>query len=228
MTDTKPSWQRSPSSGETPGETQDPPTDATSVNGETPQGSSGGKDDIESLKAALKKANQEAASHRHAAKELETLKGQIEQEKLTEKERLEKQVAQLQQQMAERDLVRQDRMVSAELRAVAAQMGWQHPELAIKLADRTELEFDEDGSPSNVESVLSALVKKYPDLTSRSTAGKSGANGATNPSRSQTSGNKELSWDVISKMTPDEYQNRRGEIMAFMQHHPPRFGTQRH
>src|SRR5579885_2563924 len=54
--------------------------------------------ELEAARAALKRANGEAATHRHKAKELDDLKAKLEQDKLTETEKLQKQLAELQKQ----------------------------------------------------------------------------------------------------------------------------------
>jgi len=216
-----------PNSGETPGAG---PTEMVPLQnaGETPgsnQPSSPTVEDalkqIADLQAALKKANTESATHRHKAKELDDLKAKIEAEKLSETEKLQKQLSTLQSQHDLALRQSQERAVGYEVRLQAAQMGIVDPDAAAKLLDWSELEYDEDGSPKNVATLLKELLKKKPYLIGKVPTPTSG--GATNPSRSSTNAPKELSWAVISAMTPQEYDTRRPEIQKWMQNNPPRF-----
>lgn len=226
--------------GSTGGSTGETPTDST-PQGETPNTSGTGETpattqlhsiedaqkEIERLTASLKRANAEAKSHREKATELDTLKQQIENEKLSEKERLEKRLAALQKTHDEHVLATQERLVNAELRAVAAALGIKYPDKAIRLIERADLEYAEDGTPSNTRAVLETLIREMPEL-----AGKSGTPapnvGATAPARSTSSALPALSWEVITELqkNPEEYNRRNatGEISRWLQAHPFRYG----
>ena len=172
--------------------------------------------ELESLKAALKKANKESAGHRQKAKELDDLKAQIEAEKLSETEKLQKQLAKLQ---AERDEVTrqsQERTINYEVRLQAARLGIADPTDAVKLLDWSEIEYDDAGTPTNVEDLLRQLVKAKPYLVANTRSAPTTSGGATNPSRSQTTAPEPLSWTVISKMTTQQYEARRPEIQQWL------------
>lgn len=178
--------------------------------------------ELESLKKALAKANAEAASHRHKAKELDELKARIEAEKLSETERLQKQVADLQRTHDDFQRATQERTITYEVKLRAAQAGIVDPDAAAKLLDWSEIEFDDNGSPSNVNELLGQLLKAKPYLAGKAVVA-SPPGGATNPSRSQSQAPAALSWDTISKMTPEQYNARHAEIQAWINDNPPRF-----
>lgn len=219
--DTPPSNSETQSGGDPQGAT---PT--TSGTGETPGTNQPTHEDalkeLESLRRALQKANNEAKEHRLKAKELDELKQQLETEKLSEKEKLEKRLAELQKQHEGYRLQTQDRLVSAELRSQAAALGFADPSDAVKMLDRAALEFDEDGTPKNAADLLKELLKAKPYLAGKQQGGQT-SGGPTNPSRSQSQTPPALSWDVIGKMTPQQYDERRDEIQKWLLANPPRF-----
>jgi hypothetical protein len=139
--------------------------------------------ELEKARAALKKANKEAASYRNAEKELKALKDQIEAEKLSEKERLEKRLADLQK--AHDDAIRQaqEYKINTEVKLQAAQSGFSDPNDAIKFLDWSEIEYDDNGAPSNVAELVADLLKAKPYLA-KPQSRTAPAVSATNPSRS--------------------------------------------
>ena len=183
--------------------------------------------EIEKLKTALKKANAEAAAHRVKANELDKLKADIEAEKLTEKERLEKKIAELQKASDEATRAAQEYRVTSELRVQALQLGFADANDATRLLDHAEIEYGEDGTPTNVGDLLKALLKTKPYLAAapaKTSQPAPNPGGATNPPRSQTSQPTALSWETISKMKPDEYAARQPEIQAWIAQNPARRG----
>lgn len=177
---------------------------------------------IKRMDASLKKANKEAKDHRLQADELRKFKEQVEAEKLSETEKqelarqnLEKQLADLQKERDDTIRQSQERIVNYEVRLQAARMGIVDPDVAAKLLDWSEIEYDDNGSPSNVDDLLKSLLKSKPYLGASKTVSTSG--GATNPSRSATaSASQPLSWERLSKMTAQEYDARRPEIQRWM------------
>lgn len=221
-----------PPGSETPPGTGTPPVTGTPPgSGETPPTTTASIDDalkeIESLKAALKKTNAESASHRLKAKELDELKAKLESEKLSEKERLEKQIADMQQQRQEEIQANYELRVNAEVRAMAATMGV-NPKYLDKVArfvDWEDIEIDDaTGNPTNVRDIVRQLIEDMPELLVGGKPTPSSSGGATNPSRSQSTAPKELSWETISRMDAKEYEARRAEIQRWMHDHPAQFG----
>lgn len=199
----------------------------TQETGETPESSTAQPSDdtrreLERLKAALKRANAEAKQHREQATELANFKKQVEAEKLSTEQKqelarqdLEKQVAELQSQLSTATRQSQERLIGYEVRLQAAQMGIVDPDAAAKLLNWAEIEYDEDGAPTNIEDLLKALVRDKKYLVSAKSVPSSG--GATNPSRSTTaSASAPVSWEMIGKLTQEQYAARRHEIQQWM------------
>jgi len=192
------------------GETQKPQIDTSELSRE-----------IETLKEALRKANKDAASHRVKATELDKLKADLEASKLSETEKLQKQLSDY--QIRENELARQvqeERNQYALERAGRA-VGISDPTAladAIRLVDLADLEHDEQGRPKNAEELMKQLVKTRAWLVAKQTS----SAGATNPPRSQTSSNGQLSWDLIGKMNKEQYDARRTEITQWMASNMPR------
>lgn len=235
----------STSSAETATEEIDPQTETvnttTDTTGETPASTEPTttpptlealQAQIARLEAAQKRANQEAAKHRTRASELEKtnselskFKEQTEAEKLSEQERrdlaqknLEKQLADQQAKLSEQERLTQERIINYEVRLQAASLGVKPTLLdkVTRLLDWSEIEYEDNGSPKNVKELMAALIKEMPELVPPATArATSTSGGATNPPSSQAS-KQAISWDVIAKLTPAQYDARRAEIQRFM------------
>lgn len=208
--------------GETPDETTPPGETPPKVPGETPGTST--QSDIDTLKAALKKANAEAAASRHKVKELDDLKTQIETEKLSDKEKLEKRYLDLQAEHTRVLAEKQAISTTAEIRLQASQLGF-NPAAASRLIDEKEIERDGQGNPTNIDALLKQLAKEYPGLVGKP-APTSG--GATNPARSQSAAMGEVTEEYISKLTPDIYaalpDEQKRRISRYREEHTYQFG----
>lgn len=150
------------------------------------------------MEAALKTANKEAAKHRKDAGELRAYKSETEAAKLSEQERREQALADVQAKLAAAETDRQQERISSAIAIQAAQMGI-NPSLASRLVDATTLEFDDNGKPINVKEVLTAAVKEFgiqPSVNGTTRAATSG--GATNPPRSATSGPQTITKEYVA------------------------------
>lgn len=180
--------------------------------------------ELADLRTALKKANEDAKAHRLKANELDKLKAEIEASKLSETERLQKQLAELQSQHEEYTQAQTERAIKHEVALEAAKLGVD-PNILGRVAqflDWEEIEVDDSGNPTNIRALVEQLVKDIPGLRSQNARVSSG--GATNPPRSQSTAPQPLSWDVIGQMKPDEYAARRVEIQKWIAENPHRFG----
>ena len=182
--------------------------------------------ELDALKAALKKANAEAAKHRHAATELDRLKAEADAAKLSETEKLQKQLAALQRERDEAVTAHQEGRISSAIQVQALRQGID-PALANKLIDRTDITFGDDGAPTNVESLLKSLTKQYPGLVAKQAAA-STSGGATNPARSQ-SDNGEITASYVNDVTSGKIPwqsltpERRTAILNWQAKNPFRF-----
>lgn len=184
--------------GQVPGVTPTSPTtpapaDNQGQAGQDPQAPASGKSQLTLDQAldALAKARNEAAKNRVDAKrlaDLEAAQRAAEDAKLSETERLQKQLAELQNAQAQRELVAQERILRSEVRAEAIKAGL-NPQLAAKLIDFSQVETDDNGDPTNIAELLASAIKDYGLATGNaapqgaSGAPRQSAGGATNPPR---------------------------------------------
>ncbi len=127
----------------------------------------------------VKRLRSEAADYRKKLRELEQVVKQHETEKLSETEKLQQRLAELEREQATYQTERQERTVRYEVLLAANKLGVIDPDAAYKLLDTAAIEFDEDGRPKNIEQALRALITARPYL-----AGQSNAN-PTNPPRAR-------------------------------------------
>lgn len=181
-------------------------------------------DDYERLLSELRKEN---AAHRTRLKKFEEEESKRAEAQLSEQQKLEKRLAEIQAQHDETVKAHTERIIDLEVRAQAAQLGInpKHLDKVARFLDWSEIEVDEAGNPTNVKDVLTQLIKDMPELLGKGSAAPTAptSGGATNPSRTASQQPPELSWAVIGQMTPDQYNARRGEIQQWMLKNPPRF-----
>lgn len=91
--------------------------------------------------------------------------------KRSESERLVKQVADLEAANASLLAQGQERAVRLSTVEVASRLGFRNPEVAYRLLDKADIDFDDIGQPKNVEKLLKALLDKEPYLARTNGAG---------------------------------------------------------
>jgi hypothetical protein len=129
----------------------------------------------------VRKLRAEAAEYRKRLRELEQKAQEQENAKLSETERLQKRLAELEREQAAYQRERQERTLKYETMLAASRLGIVDPDAAYRLLDPTSIEFAEDGTPKNTEQVLKDLLKARPYLAATATAGS-----PTNPARATT------------------------------------------
>lgn len=215
-TDATPATPQAGGTGDTSTQavTQTTPT-TQAVSGKTPLSA-------DEYERKLAEANKEAAANRVALKKYQEAEEAAKLATLTEQERLAKHANDLQAKYDADTSALTERIVRYEVERQASKLGIVDPDAAAKLIDWSALEYDEDGTPTNAETLLKDLLKARPWLanTQQSKVTPS-SGGATNPSRTAAA-NSGLSWDAISKMTSEQYNARRSEIMTWMQSNPPK------
>jgi len=112
----------------------------------------------------VKKLRSEAAEYRKKLRDLEAKVKADQDAKLSEAERLQNRLAELEREQAMYQQERQERTVRYEVMLAASKLGIVDPEAAYRLLDVAELEFEDDGRPKNVEQALRALIKAKPYL----------------------------------------------------------------
>ena len=171
-------------------------TDATSGT-KLPQSIDDALKQIESLQAALKAANKESASHRHKLKGFEEAEAARQQAQMSEQEKLQKQLADLQAAHDEAQRQLEEDRNYATLERTGRTLGITDPTAlddAVKLA-LIELATSDDDDPDPKEA-MKKIIANRPWLTGRTT---STSGGATNPSRTQSSQVGEITMGNLSE-----------------------------
>lgn len=106
--------------------------------------------------------------------------------KLSEQERLQKRLSELESDRTERETKAQERVLRYEVRIHAKDLGIVDPSDALKLLDLSEVEYDDDGEPKNIDKLLRDLVRKKPYLAGSAVAASNAANPAKNSATAQT------------------------------------------
>jgi len=149
----------------------------------------------------VRKLRAEAAEYRKRLRELEGKVKADEEAKMTEQERLQKRLAELERKEIEYQQSLQARTLEYEVKLQAAQLGIVDAEAAYKLIDLSEIEFDENGKPVNVDKVLRNLISNRSWLVAGARA-----SSPTNPARTK------LTIDDIKRMSEAEINKRWDEV----------------
>ena len=151
-------------------ESQDRPQDGSTTE---PQGGEE-KFDAEYVRGLRK----EAAQYRTRLKALEDAK-------LSDQEKSQKRLAELERAAAEASSNLQQRVMEYEVKLAASRLGIVDPDAAWRLIDASSLEFDESGKPKNLDRVLNELLKDKPWLSAQPTArnGAAGSGTQGNPTK---------------------------------------------
>lgn len=154
----------------------------------------------------VRKLRAEAAEYRRRLRELENTVRQHEEAKLSETEKLQKRVAELEREQQVHQQERQERTLQYETMLAATRLGIVDPEAAYRLLDVAKLQFDEDGKPVNLVPVLQELVQQRPYLLAR------GGASPTNPNRPHVG----LTLDDVKRMSPNEINARWDEVQRVL------------
>lgn len=107
---------------------------------------------------------------------------ELEAASATELEKAQKRTAELERQAADASARAQDALLRSAVVAEAARKNVVDPDAAFALIDRASLEFDDDGSPTNIADAMDSLLKAKPYLVGGGRSGGSadlGARGGT-------------------------------------------------
>lgn len=152
----------------------------------------------------VRKLREEAAARRIREKELQAKLQEYENEKLTESERLQKELEELRTSNVQNLTRAQEATINYQLALAAAdpknELG--DVKAAIKLIDRDALEFDDKGNIANLHDALEVLKSEYPSV--RATSPRPGApnTGSTNPPKTSTA--KRYTRADLKTMSPEK------------------------
>lgn len=154
----------------------------------------------------VRKLRAEAAEYRKKLRELEGKLKADEEAKLSQAEKLQKQLAEKEREKSDLERQYQESNLRYEVMLAASKLGIVDPEAAWRLLDAAEIEYDDQGRPQQVEKALQTLISKKPYLTG------GGSSGTTNPARAL-----QLTREQIEKMTPAEINRRWDEVQKALE-----------
>lgn len=166
---------------------QQPPTDGhagngTGAAGEAQQpGTEGEPERIARLERELAEARREAASNRTKARTLEQQQAAAAQAGMTEAERTAAKQQELERANRELQQRLSDQAVRTATVEAATRLGYRSPDIAYRLLDRAELEYNDAGEPKNVDKLLRALLEREPYLAKAAGADFGGGNRGATP-----------------------------------------------
>lgn len=105
----------------------------------------------------VRDARSEAAKYRTQVREYE-------QAQLTEQERMQQRIADLEAENERLSHTARDTLVRSEVTSVASRLGVIDPEAAYRLIDVEQLSYDDDGNPTDVEAAVKELIQQRPYL----------------------------------------------------------------
>lgn len=183
-----------------------------------------------SLEEATSFAERQLEEKRKANEEAKRVKSEAQ----AQADNLMKMQQRLEQLEAQTQAAR-ERAASSEVKALAKALGFRNPDFVLG-AIRSQLKLDNDGVPTNAKDLLDALAASdayllesagqpnTPQGQSQATPAPRQSIGASNPSRSQTSGAFVPSWETIPKLTRAQFDelNVDGSLTKWMLEHPIR------
>jgi hypothetical protein len=160
--------QAAPGSQPQVGASQAQAADAQSSQADGADNASGDQD--AAVRRELEEARREAARYRTEAAKLKSEKQAAEDAKLPEQERLQRRLADLERQASTFEQERREWRVREAVTQAAVKLGFRDPADAY-LHGASRIEYDDAGMPTNVESVLRAVLreKDYLSATGRVT-----------------------------------------------------------
>lgn len=135
----------------------------------------------------IRKVRREAQALRRRLKDAEDELRKRQDAEMTEAERLKKRLDELEKAEQTWKAEKSELLLGQAVSNEATKAGALYPDLLIRSLDRSAIEYDDDGNPTNLPKVVAELKKAYPALF-RAPAG-SADGGAGNESRATTSPN---------------------------------------
>lgn len=116
-----------------------------------------------------KKLRSEAASLRKRLKAFEESEAKRSDAEKTEAQRAADRLAALEAELNTERSARRALLVQSTAATAARKLGFRNPDLAQRLISANDVEFGDDGTPTNIERLLGDAAKEFPDLVSGTT-----------------------------------------------------------
>lgn len=184
--------------------------------------------DYERIVAELRKEN---ANHRTKLNKFELDEKARTEAQMTEQQKKDKQLADLQAQHEEHIRATLERTINYEVKLQAAALGVNPKRLdyVARLIEWEDIDTDDQGNPTNIKELLSKLVQDVPELLGKPAQTAPTAGGATAPERSRTSGNGEITAEYVADVMSGKINwrdlppERRTAVLNWQAKNPYRF-----
>lgn len=135
--------------------------------------------------AKLKQAREEAITERKARQDLEAKVKKLEDAQLSADERRTARLAELEAEHLTKDAKIQELRTDNAIAFAAVEAQARYPKEVAKLISASDVKYDADGAPTNIEALVAAVKKRMPELFLNAGSADGGPRGtATGPSQS--------------------------------------------
>lgn len=146
-----PASGQQPTDGQQPEEVRDPVAKARA------EAEAKYRTQLRTVEKRLQEVEAERAAEKRAAEEAQ----------MSELEKAQSRAAESQRKLADTTRAMQERIIGLTIQVQASKLNIIDSDAAVKLMDWTQLQFDEDGTPTNADAVLAALVAAKPYLVAQ-------------------------------------------------------------
>lgn len=204
-TETTPAGATPAAAGATPAQTTPPPTGEPPAPNTSTQPATGADGLGEAGKRALEAERTARSAAERRANTAEDALKRMQEASLSDSEKRDKRLAELERQEANWQRERQDLLLRNAVQAQAVRLGFLDPTDAYGLLDRSAIEFEDDGAPKNLDSVLATLLKAKPHLA---------ANGSVNAGARGTASASGRIYTTTELNDRAFYEKNRADIQA--------------
>jgi len=178
--------------------------------------------------AYVEKLRKEAASSRTKNKDMQaqidaltaSLKAREDAE-LSDQQKIVKERDALAKQLKAANEAASRRSLDYEAVVLANRLNIVDPDAAVRLLDRSDIEWDEAGNPTNLQTLMEALIDKKPYLkgkTKQEVPDLGASNSARTSGRTDSKG-AALTLEEVTSMSPAEQAKRWPEVAAFLKNY---------
>lgn len=180
--------------------------------------------DLDYVERLRKEAANSRVKNKEMAEELASLKAKVQENEdanLNEWERVQKERDNALKRAEQLEALSNKRSLDYEAVVLANKLGIVDPDAAVRLLDTGDIEWNEAGKPTNLQSLMESLLEKKPYLKAQTkppVPDLTATNSASTSGRTDSRGSA-LTLEEIKKMDISEYSKRQEEVNAFLRNY---------
>lgn len=159
--------------------------------------------DAAALKRDLEAAQRELAKHKTELGRREAAEKAAQQAAMTETERLQARIKELETRDAERETARRADALRMASISTASRLGFADVDDAVRFLDASEVEWRDDGTPRNIEKLLTAVLAAKPYLKASFTKAPDLGQGARGQGTLTLADIKGMSQEEVTRRLPE-------------------------